>query len=261
MTHVTATVDEGARLLTLTIRRTDNERNQLNAELLREFGDTLRDAAGRHYRGVIVTSGYPKVFSTGADIESDLAFLPPDQAVGFAHEGRAVFDLLTTMPCLTVAAIGGFTLGGGLELALACDFRIAAASARLGLPEINLGILPGWGGTQRLPRLIGRQKALRMILSGDPVNAAAALEIGLVDEVVETVDELGPAATRLLGRYSGKSANSVRLIKRAVNEGLGLPLYDAMELESELFGEAWDTPDRVEGMTALRERRKPVWPE
>jgi enoyl-CoA hydratase len=260
-THVLTTPDSSTGIFTVTLKRSDSDRNQLHAALLHQLRDALLDCAVQRARGVVVISAYPKAYSTGADIEGDLAHLPPDQAVGFSREGREIFGLLSTLPFVSVAAISGFALGGGLELALACDFRIAASNARMGLPEINLGILPGWGGTQRLPRLVGRQAALRMILTGDPVNAAQAKEMGLVDEVVETYDELPAAAAALLGRFAGKSRNSVGLILRAVNEGLGMPLDQALELESDLFGGAWDSPDRVEGLTALRERRKPSWPE
>jgi enoyl-CoA hydratase len=172
-----------------------------------------------------------------------------------------VFGLLGSVPCPTVAAISGFALGGGLELALCCDFRIATKGARLGLPEINLGLIPGWGGTQRLPRLIGQPRALRLILSGEPLNATQALECGLVDELVHDYAALHPAAEKLLARYQGKSRHALALAKRAVNEGGELSFAEGLELESELFGLAWNSPDRTEGIAALMEKRRARWPE
>jgi enoyl-CoA hydratase len=254
-------VNPQTRVLTLTLDRRDNEKNQLNSPLIEELQQVLvGELVHPQYRGLILRSSREKVFSTGADIEGQLAGIDPIEAARFSRHGREVFGLLSRMPYITVAAISGFALGGGLEICLCCDFRIATKGARLGLPEINLGVIPGWGGTQRLPRLIGRQRALRMILSGDPINAAAALEYGLVDELVENYAGLQGAAEQLIARYAGKSARAVAAAKRAVYEGAELPLGAALNFESEAFGLAWSTPDRVEGVRALIEKRRPVWP-
>jgi enoyl-CoA hydratase len=146
-------------------------------------------------------------------------------------------------------------------LALCCDFRIVAANARLGLPEINLGLIPGWGGTQRLPRLIGRSRALRMILSSEPLNAEAAIDCGLADELVPNAAELEDSALQLLARFSSKAGRSLGLAKRAVYQGEQLPLEQGLDNESELFGTAWDTAERREGISAFLQRRRPQWPE
>ena len=157
-----------------------------------------------------------------------------------------------------IAAIRGFALGGGLELALACDIRIAAEDAQLGLTEINLAIIPGGGGTQRLPRLVGRGKALEMILTGARVPAAEALRIGLVERVV-AVAELQPAAQALARAMAEKAPIALRYAKEAVVSGLELPLADGLRLEGDLSALLRTTEDRVEGARAFVEKRKPRW--
>ena len=162
------------------------------------------------------------------------------------------------MPQPIIAAIRGFALGGGLELALACDIRIAAEDAQLGLTEVNLAIIPGGGGTQRLPRVVGRGKALEMILTGARVPAAEALKIGLVERVVP-VAELLPAAHALARAMADKAPVALRYAKEAVVSGLGLPLADGLRLENDLSTLLRTTEDRVEGARAFVEKRKPKW--
>jgi enoyl-CoA hydratase/carnithine racemase len=195
------------------------------------------------------------VFSTGADIES-IGDIDADAARRFSERGKQVFGLLEELPCVTLCALNGFALGGGLELALHCDLRVATASARLGLPEINLGIIPGWGGTQRLPQVVGRSRALRMILSGEPVSGEAALAVGLVDEVVATYGELLPVAEKLAGRFADKARGALGRAKRGVYGNT-----NDNDLESELFAEAWGSAERREGVAALIAKRRPVWPD
>jgi enoyl-CoA hydratase/carnithine racemase len=249
-------------ILALTLARQDNDKNQLNVPLVGALEEAFA-IVGRQagLKGLVLRSAHEKVFSTGADIAGEMTDLDPAQAAEFSRHGRQVFGQLTALPYPTVACISGFCLGGGLELALCCDFRLAARNSRLGLPEINLGLVPGWGGTQRLPQVVGRSRALRMILSGEPVNAETAREYGLVDEVVETAAELEPAALRLLGRFSGKAARTLGLAKRAVYEGQSRSGEAGLEHESALFGEAWDTAERREGIAAFLEKRRPQWPE
>jgi enoyl-CoA hydratase len=260
--HIQSSYREATRVLRVTLSRPDLPRNQIGSRMVRELRELLQPEVERpRLRGVILCSAQEKVFSTGADIGGELREMDPSEAARFAIAGREAFALFTRLPCPSVAAISGFALGGGLEIALCCDFRIAASGARLGLPEINLGVIPGWGGTQRLPRLIGSSRALRMILTGDPVPAATALEWGLVDELVDGYAELIPAAERLLARFADKSRRAVAVAKRAIHEGGDMPLAQALNLESELFGLAWSTPDRVEGVTALLEKRRAQWPD
>lgn len=248
-------------VLAITLARRDNDKNQLNVPMVGALAEAFALAAeSKGIRGLVLRSRHEKVFSTGADIAGEMTSLDPEQARQFSQHGRQVFGLLTELPCPTVACIAGFCLGGGLELALCCDFRIAAANARLGLPEINLGLIPGWGGTQRLPRLIGCGRALRMILSGDPVNAEVALEYGLVDEVSAQPQELEGAALRLLNRFANKPLRSIALAKQMVYSGLAGGLPAGLEQESMQFGLAWDGDERVEGIAAFLERRRPSWP-
>jgi len=249
-------------ILTIILDRKDNEKNQINSALVAELEGVLRpELASPRAKGVVLMSAREKVFSTGADVEGQLAKLSSLEVERFSRHGKEVFALLSSVPYPTVAAISGFALGGGLELALCCDFRIATKGARLGLPEINLGLIPGWGGTQRLPRLIGKPRAMRLILSGELINAAQALEWGLVDELVERYADLPAAAEKVLVRYQGKSRRALALAKRAVNEGGELSFAEGLELESEMFGLAWNSPDRAEGIAALLEKRRPRWPE
>ena len=248
-------------VLALTLARSDNAKNQLNVpfvDALEAAFTVARDTP--QLKGLILRSAHEKVFSTGADIAGEMTGLDAAQARAFAQRGREVFGLLTQLPCPTVACVAGFCLGGGLELALCCDFRLAAKNARLGLPEINLGLIPGWGGTQRLPRLVGQPRALRMIFSGDPLNAEAALDAGLVDELADDHASLLPAALRLLGRFGDKAACTLALAKRAVYGGLEKGLEGGLTLESDLFGAAWATDERAEGISAFLEKRRPRWP-
>lgn len=260
--QLSASYNENTRILRITLNRSDLPRNQIGSQMVRELRDLLQPEVDHpRLRGVILCSAQEKVFSTGADIGGELSVMDPSEAARFALAGREGFALFTKLPCASVAALSGFALGGGLEVAMCCDFRIATAGARLGLPEINLGVIPGWGGTQRLQRLIGRSRALRMILTGDPIPAPTALEWGLVDEVVDKYAELIPAAERLLARFADKSQRAVAVAKRAIHEGGDMPLAQALNLESDLFGLAWSTPDRVEGVAALMEKRRPQWPD
>ena len=247
-------------ILIVTIDRQDNDKNQIDSGMVKALLEVLYpEQVKPRARGLCLISGKEKVFSAGADIEGELKDLSPTEAALFSAAGGDVFAMLTKLSCPTIALLSGFTLGGGLELALCCDFRIAAKNARLGLPEINLGVIPGWGGTQRLPRLIGRSRALKMILTGDPVNTATAQDFGLVDEVVDGYADLIPAGEKLIKKLNGKSRGAIGLAKRAVYEGGNMALHDGLSLESEIFALAWGTADRVEGVAAYMEKRRPRW--
>jgi len=205
----------------------------------------------------VVAGTGERAFCAGADIRE---FLEPPRPTHF-RETRRRLDFRSEMdrcPQPIIAAIRGFALGGGLELALACDIRIAAEDAQLGLTESNLAIIPGGGGTQRLPRLVGRGKALEMILTGMRVPAAEALRIGLVERVVP-VAELMPAAQGLARDIAAKAPIALRYAKEAVVGGLGLPLQDGIRLENDLATLLRTTEDRVEGARAFVEKRRPKW--
>ena len=244
-------------IATLTLDRPDvlnAMNNPMRAQLLEIFTRLRSDDT---IKAVVVTGAGERAFCAGADIRE---FLEPPTPTHF-REARKRLDFRAEMercPQAIIAAIRGFALGGGLELALACDIRIAAEDAQLGLTEINLAIIPGGGGTQRLPRLVGRGKALEMILTGMRVPAAEALRIGLVERVVP-VAELMSSAQALARQIADKAPIALRYAKEAVVGGLGLPLADGVRLENDLSTLLRTTEDRVEGAKAFVEKRKPKW--
>lgn len=232
--------------------------NAMNAAMRQELtGCFTALATDEDVRVVVVTGAGERAFSAGADIRE---FVEPPVPVRFREHRRRV-DFRQAMdrcPQPIIAAVRGYALGGGLELALACDIRIAAADARLGLTEIDLAIIPGGGGTQRLPRLVGRGKALEMILTGARVDAAEALRLGLVERVVEPVATL-PAALELARALAAKAPVALRYAKEAVVKGLELPLADGLRLENDLATILRTTEDRLEGARAFLEKRRPRW--
>lgn len=249
--------DERLGVVTLLI---DKEGDKYNT-FCPDFVLTLRDMLERYIandlvRALIISAEGTKVFSAGADITGQFPYLDSVGAQRFSSIGQNVFKMLEHAPFITCAAVNGFALGGGFELALACDFRTASTRARMALPEINLGLLPGWGGTQRLPRIVGKAKALEMIISGEPVTAHEALAFGVVSAVFEP-NELLSGTVKFLSKFLEKSRTSIELIKRAIHNGMRLTLDDGLNLESELFGLVWSGPDRIEGVNAYLEKRKP----
>lgn len=253
----TVDFDEPDGIVTITLDRADDKYNTFGMAFMLALQDILM-----HYqqnptiRAMVLTAAGTKVFSTGADIVGQFTDLDSMAARDFSYLGHKVFLMLEDAPYITLTAINGFALGGGLEIALACNFRVASKRARLGLPEINLGVMPGWGGTQRLQRVIGQSRALQMILSGEPVSADTALEWGLVSAVFPPEDLL-EGAKKFLRQFTAKSGDAVRVAKRTVVNGAKVPLEDALKLESEAFGLLWSGPDREEGVKAFLEKRKP----
>src|SRR5215475_12823731 len=242
---------------TITLNRPD-VLNAMNDAMRRELTRCFTDLAGDDdVRVVVVTGAGERAFSAGADIRE---FVEPLVPVRFREHRRGLDfrQVMDRCPQPIIAAIRGYALGGGLELALACDIRIASEDAQLGLTEVNLAIIPGGGGTQRLPRLVGRGKALEMILTGMRVPAAEALRIGLVERVVP-VAELMSAAQGLARQIADKAPIALRYAKEAVVGGLGLPLADGVRLENDLSTLLRTTEDRVEGAKAFVEKRKPKW--
>jgi enoyl-CoA hydratase len=232
--------------------------NALNAATLAELESAIEAlGADDGVRAIVLTGAGEKAFVAGADI-NELAVLTPAQGKEHARRGQLLFDRIEHLGKPVVAAINGFALGGGCELAMACTLRIAADTARLGQPEINLGIIPGYAGSQRLPRLVGKGRALEMLLTGDAITAARAYEIGLVNQVVPAA-ELMAAATRLAHALAGKAPIATRYIIEAVNHGLDLPLAQAEFLETALFGVVASTEDTKEGTSAFLEKRKASW--
>lgn len=242
------------RVATIVINRPE-KRNALNAVVRREVVealDALRDDP--EVRVVVITGAGEKAFIAGADIGEFAERTPLEQRAAMA--GRRLFEEIANFPRPTIAMINGFALGGGCEVALACDLRIAARSARLGQPEVKLGILPGGGGTQRLPRLIGVGRALRLIMTGEMISAEEAERIGLVDEVVDDAD-LARRTGALAGLMAGYSPVTLKLIKDAVHATQEMPLSAGLQFERELFVTAFASEDRTEGVSAFLEKRAP----
>ncbi|MBI3826444.1 MAG: enoyl-CoA hydratase/isomerase family protein [Candidatus Rokubacteria bacterium] len=242
---------------TVTLNRPDVH-NAMNDVMRRELTSCFTAlVTDDDVRVVVVTGAGERAFSAGADIRE---FVAPTGAVGFReHRKRLDFrQVMDRCPQPIIAAIRGYAFGGGLELALACDIRFAGDDARLGLTEIDLAIIPGGGGTQRLPRLVGRGKALEMILSGVRLPAAEALAIGLVERVVPAAEVL-PTALAFARTLAGKAPVALRYAKEAVVKGRGLPLADGIRLENDLATLLRTTEDRVEGARAFLEKRPPKW--
>jgi enoyl-CoA hydratase len=242
-------------VVTLDRPRVLNALNHLSlTELEQVFLDIQQNAA---IRVVLITGAGEKAFVAGADIRefASLSVLEGEQA---ARRGQGIFNLIENCGKPVIACINGFALGGGCELALACTLRIASSSALLGQPEVKLGLIPGYGGTQRLPRLIGKGAALKMILTGEAISAAEALRLGLVDEVVEP-DQLRSRAEQIAQSIAAMAPLAVRASIRAVNSGYDLPLASALQLESSLFGLTFSTSDKAEGTLAFLEKRAPAW--
>ena len=223
--------------------------NALNVETLTLLRDRLQELAGlTEVRAVVLTGAGEKAFVAGADIKY-MSGLAPEEAKGWGALGHETAGLLETMPKPTIAAINGFALGGGCELALACDVRYASSRAKLGQPEINLGIVPGWGGTQRLARLCGIGVAKDLIFTGRTIDAEEALRIGLVSAIADPVLD---RALETAQELAAKSTVALSLAKRLINLSPG-----ALETEADQFGELFSSEDAREGLTAFAEKRAP----
>ncbi|WP_457630229.1 enoyl-CoA hydratase/isomerase family protein [Oceanithermus sp.] len=228
--------------------------NALAADVLTEIAEVTEVIAEDPEVKVAVFTGEGKAFVAGADIGEINAL--KDVFIGreYSLGGQEVMNHIAALPVPTIAAINGYALGGGLELALACDLRVAAKGARLGLPEVGLGLIPGFGGTQRLPRLIGAGRALDLILTGRHVPAEEALQLGIVNRVA---DDAVAAAGELAGQIMKNSPVALALAKEAVARGIDVPLPEALEIEADLFGMACTTHDMREGTSAFLEKRAP----
>ena len=229
--------------------------NALNRALISELDQVFRTAReDSAIRGVTLTGAGDKAFIAGADI-GELDEMDAIEAERLSAHGQRVFRSLETMRKPSVAAINGFALGGGLELAMCCTIRVATPNAKLGQPEVKLGMIPGYGATQRLPLLVGRGRALELLLSGEPIDAAEAHRIGLVNAVVPQ-DQLLPAAKKWLSKVAANGPVAVGLVMEAVDMGLDTGLQAGLRFESAAFGLAAASADRREGTSAFLEKRK-----
>ncbi|MFW5951623.1 MAG: enoyl-CoA hydratase/isomerase family protein [Gemmatimonadota bacterium] len=229
--------------------------NALNDETIGELDAAFRELADDDtVAGVVVTGEGEKAFVAGADI-AELAKMGPIDGIGVSRKGQEAFRRLERLGKPVVAAVNGYALGGGLELALACHLRVASDRARFGLPEVKLGVIPGYGGTVRLPRIVGRGRALEMILTGEMINAERAYEIGLVNQVVPA-DQTRQAAESLLATILKNGPLALRFALEAVDRNLETGIDEALGLESHLFGLLASTEDMREGMGAFLEKRE-----
>ena len=232
--------------------------NALDRQTVQEIDRVVASAGQDPSVGVLIITGAgEKAFVAGADI-GELASQTPVEGTAYARAGQAVLDRLERLGKPSVAAINGYALGGGLELAMACTLRVAAESAKLGQPEVALGIIPGYGGTQRLARLVGAGRALEMILTGEPIDAREALRIGLLNRVVPAA-ELLPAAEALARTILTGGPVALRYALQAVHEGLQTTLNEGLSMEAALFGLCCATEDMREGTRAFVEKRKPAF--
>jgi len=257
MAFDTLLLERDGAIATITINR-PKVLNALNSQTLDELRRALlelqRDA---EVRVVILTGAGEKSFVAGADI-NELAVQTPTGGREHALAGQHVFDLIENLGKPVIAAVNGYALGGGCELAMACTLRIAADTARLGQPEITLGLLPGYAGTQRLPRLVGKGKAMEMILTGAPIAADEAQRIGLVNSVAPAAD-LMAEAKKLAAQLAASAPSAMRYIMNAVNRGVEMPFADACQYEAALFGLVASSEDMREGTKAFLEKRKPAF--
>ena len=250
-------LERDAAVATITINR-PKVLNALNTQTVDELRRAMLEIGHDDgVRAVILTGAGEKSFVAGADI-NELAVQTPTSGREHALTGQHVFDLIENLGKPIIAAINGYALGGGCELAMACTLRLAADTAKLGQPEISLGLIPGYAGTQRLSRLVGKGKAMELVLTGTPIAAAEAERIGLVNRVVPAAELMGEAR-KLAGQLAASAPVAVRYIITAINKGLEMPFAEGCVYEATLFGLVASTEDMREGTKAFLEKRKPVW--
>jgi enoyl-CoA hydratase len=252
--NLTVSVEES--IGTITINR-PKVLNALNTATLKELKNAALEMQANDQVKVVILTGAERAFAAGADISE----MMPMTAIQGAEHGRLGQDAFSTFENLgkpVIAAVNGFALGGGCELAMACDIRVASEKAKFGQPEVKLGVTPGFGGTQRLPRLVGRAKAKELIFTGDMIDAKEAHRIGLVNSVFPP-EELMAAAKKLAGQIAANGEIAVSLCKRAINQGMEVDLKSGCALEAEIFGLCFSTEDQKEGMKAFIEKRPAIF--
>lgn len=239
----------------LTISR-PSAMNALNSDFFKEINTYLDDLILNDEVSVLVITGEGKAFVAGADI-AEMVNLTPSQAKGFSERGQQTFFRIENLPIPVIAAVNGYALGGGCELAMACDFRVASKKAVFGLPEVSLGLIPGYAGTQRLTRLIGLGNAMKCILSGGQILAEEAYRIGLI-QILSEPDELTDDVLKIADRIASQGPEAVKSAKKVVRKGRNLGFEDGMDLEKKHFAELFKD-EGIEGMKAFLEKRKPNW--
>jgi enoyl-CoA hydratase len=247
-------IKEQGQIAELTINR-PKALNALNGATLDELEHAISSIEKREdIRAVIITGAGPKAFVAGADIAA-MSKMDPIESKNFSRHAQKVFSMIENMPQVVIAAVNGYALGGGCELAMSCDIRIASEKAKFGQPEVNLGILPSFGGTQRLPRLVGKGIAKEMIFTADQISAERAYEIGLVNKVV-SADALMDETYAMVQKILSKAMYAVKSAKNSINTGLETDIETGLKNEANLFGLCFTTDDQKEGMNAFLEKRK-----
>lgn len=247
-------VSEG-NIVVLTLNR-PQALNALNTRFFDEMDHFLDEVSKDSSVRALIITGEGKAFVAGADI-AEMVNMNGDQARAFSRRGQEVFSKIGKVPFIVIAAINGFALGGGLELAMACDFRIASSNAKFGQPEVNLGLIPGYAGTQRLPRLTNLADALYLLSTGEAIDSATALSMRLVQKVTEP-EGLMDEARRIANLIAAKGPMAVKLVKRVTRDGLNGSFDEGELMESKHFGDPFGN-EGLEGMTAFLEKRKPSW--
>lgn len=253
MAYENVLLEKEERIAILSINR-PKAMNALNNETLLEIKRAIEEIKADPSVDVVIITGAGKAFVAGADI-SFMQNLTAIEGRAFGALGQEVFRMIEAIEKPVIAAVNGFALGGGCELAMCCDFRIASTSAKFGQPEVGLGITPGFGGTQRLPRLVGPGMAKQLLYTADIIDAVEALRIGLVNSVVEP-EELMEYVKKIAKRIASKAPVAVRLCKVAAGEGMQVDIDRSMTIEADVFGLCFATTDQKEGMTAFVEKRK-----
>lgn len=244
------------RITTITINRP--KMNTLSYETLEELKDAFTRAKDDPETKVVLFTGSgDRAFIAGMDL-NEFKLLPPLMGKAVAEKGQALTLLMESMGKPTIAVVNGVCVGGGTELALACTMRVASPDAKFGLPEVGLGIMPGYGGTQRLPRLVGEGRAMEIVLSSELIDAQEAYRIGLVNKIFAK-ESLLQEARRFAQKFSQKGAISLSSAMQAVHSGWEIPLEQGLKLEAALAGLTWDTEDSLEGAAAFHEKRKPIF--
>ncbi len=254
MDYANIKVETEGPLAILTINR-PRAMNALNDETLTEIEKALDELEGNGQTRVMIVTGEGKAFVAGADI-SELQKADGEGGKKISSKGNTLFKRIEDSDIVSIAAVNGFALGGGCELAMACDMRFASDAAKMGQPEVNLGVIPGYGGTQRLSRLVGKGKAKELILTGDMIDAEEASRIGLVEKVV-AADNLMEVARKTAEKIISKGPAAVRMSKKAINYGSETNLADGIQFEIERFKDIFETEDKNEGTSAFLEKRKP----
>lgn len=249
--------NEKENIAIITINRPE-KLNALNGETVTELSNIFSQIqdSGK-IKAVIITGAGEKAFVAGADIK-EINNLDEKSGIEFSKKGNSVFRFIEKMSIPVIAAVNGFALGGGCELAMACHLRIASANAKMGQPEINLGIIPGYGGTQRLPQLIGKSNALYFLLTGDMIDANKAQELGLINEVVQP-EELMTRVEEIAKLLASKAPIAAQNILQTVDEGMNKQIDESLNIETSSFGDVCGTNDMKEGTSAFLEKRKPVF--